>query len=112
MSEYVNISIIGILTTLEELLFAWFPEDDEYFAENITEESPQGSFLTPVKAKKDGTSLTDSDRQSPSQRNVWKHDILNDDSNDTEPEPRTQVKRLLTTSPIMNVMQNYPLVLK
>jgi hypothetical protein len=108
--------IIGILTTLDEWLFAWFPEDAEHFATNNNEEAPISSFLTPVKlAASSSSSSSDSPPgQAPSQQRKWSHDVLVDDDGPgaSELSPTAGAERRLMTSVVLNAYTDYDAMLQ
>jgi hypothetical protein len=55
--------VIGILTTLKEWRFAWFPEDNEHFCEDHSDFRASSTLFTP---QKESTSMQDEAKRSPS----------------------------------------------
>ena len=105
--------IIGILTTLDEWLFAWFPEDADHFAKDALEEASGASFATPVKPPPSSSSNSDSPPgKTPSQQREWKHDIRDDDSTEIGLQPTTAAERRLNTSTLLNAYNDYETVLQ
>lgn len=111
---YSSGPVIGILTSLEEWIFAWFCVDDKYFTgENPFMES-ENNYFTPVKPSK-------LDNGSPvgltlSQTSGWIHGLQNEDELQLdfadEFDLLDNFPRILSTTEVFNIFSDYHGVLQ
>jgi hypothetical protein len=102
--------VIGILTTLEEWRFCWFPNDNQHFTENNWATIQSQQYFTPSKAKATPGSPPGN---TPSQSEEWAHAIHEDE--DPEDEDLNQlpaIDRKLNATEVLNIYESYSLVLQ
>jgi hypothetical protein len=107
--------VIGILTTAEEWLVAWFPVDSDALAHV---DPPEASFTTPVKQKPSSTS-TETEGYSPpggthSQQRGTIHSIdeVMDVSHEEDDGVTKEMDRLLHMTRVMNIFKDSICVLQ
>lgn len=103
---YTSGPVIGILTSLKEWLIAWFVADNQHF----TDENPLLSCFTP-------TENSSPEGLTPSQTSGWKHGIENEDELESEFKEDEfdlleNIPRILSTTEVMNIFEDYTTVLK
>ena len=115
---YMSGPVIGILTTLEDWLFCWFPADAVHFQSELEVYIPTSSFLTPLKATAPADDSSSPPINTPSRINQWSHGVElpeddHGDSNDFElKEEQEAINRALHTSPVINAYAQYDLLLQ
>eukprot|EP01036_Dinobryon_divergens_P027180 gene27180-35907_t len=96
---YMSGPVIGILTTLEDLLFCWFlPADTAHFSSELEPYSATSTFLTPQKAS------------APTAEQITGRTVLSHLRMIVK--TLTKIKRALHTSPIINAYTQYDLLLQ
>lgn len=115
---YMSGPVIGILTTLEDWLFCWFPADTEHFSSELEPYTATSAFLTPQKASAAAAGASTSPpRDTPSRRNRWSHGVDRPED-DREEDPGEFVLtdevigRALHTSLVINAYNQYELLLQ
>lgn len=108
---YSSGPVIGILTSLEEWMFAWFSVDDKHFTDENPVTVSASNYFTPVKPPNPNNSsplgLT------PSQSSGWKHGLENEDEDfNDEFELLDNFPRVLSTTDVFNIFNDYQVVLK
>eukprot|EP01033_Poteriospumella_lacustris_P019060 gene19060-13754_t len=113
---YMSGPVIGILTTLKDWMFCWFPADTVHFSSELEPYTATSAFLTPQKASVSAGASTSPPRDTPSRRNCWSHgvELFDDNREDGEEFVLTEgaVMRLLHTSPVVNAHTHYDLLLQ
>ena len=113
---YMSGPVIGILTTLQDWMFCWFPADTEHFSSELEPYTATSTFLTPLKTSAPSGDSTSPPRDTPSRRNRWSHgiELLEDDREDPDEFVLTAevVERALHTSPVINAYAHYDLLLQ
>jgi hypothetical protein len=113
---YMSGPVIGILTTLEDWMFCWFPADAEHFSTELEPYTATCTFLTPQKASASAGASESPPRDTPSRRNRWSHgvELPEDDSEDPDEFVLAGevVERALHTSPVINAHTDYDLLLQ
>lgn len=111
---YMSGPVIGILTTLEEWMFCWFPVDDNSFAsENLACEFDNSAYFTPKKP--DQVDRTSPPGSTPSQTQCRKHGLKHEDelkSNTNEFVLERSFIRTLSTTKVFNIYKNYEITLQ
>jgi hypothetical protein len=114
---YVSGPVIGILTTLEDWLFCWFPADTAHFSTELQPYVATSTFLTPQKISAPAGASASPPRDTPSRRNRWSHGVeLPQDDDGEDPGEFVlkdeMVERALYTSPVINAYTHYDLLLQ
>lgn len=113
---YMSGPVVGILTTLVEWMFCWFPADEEFFKTTLEAHIPTSAFLTPQKAPASVDDSASPPRETPSRRNRWSHgiEVFEDTCDDLGEFTVTEepVERSLQTSPVINAYTDYDLLLR
>jgi len=113
---YMSGPVIGILTTLEDWLFCWFPADTAHFSSELEPYIATSAFLTPQKGPAPAGASTSPPRDTPSRRNHWSHgvELSEDDREDPDVFALTEevIERALHTSPVINAYSQYDLLLQ
>jgi len=113
---YMSGPVIGILTTLEDWLFCWFPADTAHFSSELEPYIATSAFLTPQKGPAPAGASTSPPRDTPSRRNHWSHgvELSEDDREDPDVFALTEevIERALHTSPVINAYTQYDLLLQ
>lgn len=114
---YMSGPVIGILTTLVDWLFCWFPADTAHFSSELKRYTPTSALLTPQKASAPVGDSTSPPRDTPSRTNRWSHSVelpAEDDHEDPDEFVLTEetIKRALHTSPAINAYTQYDLLLQ
>jgi len=113
---YMSGPVIGILTTLEDWLFCWFPADTAHFSTELEPYTATSAFLTQQKASAPAGASASPPRDTPSRRNRWSHgvELPEDDREDPDEFVLTGevVERALHTSPVINAYTHYNLLLQ
>lgn len=100
--------IIGILTTLEEWVFACFPNDAEHFATHSSS-TPHGSesFMTPIKNNQLNDDPDSPPGHTPSQQKEDYGHQINETTDVDEFAPGEEVTRKLIVSNVINTSTQY-----
>ena len=112
---YCSGPVIGIITTLEEWRFAWFPNDNQHFTEDNWESFQTEGFLTPPRANSAPGSPPGN---TPSQTGNWAHQIYDEDEDSEEEEEEEvsyelpEIARTLNVTGVLNICEKYGLVLQ
>eukprot|EP01036_Dinobryon_divergens_P032238 gene32238-41783_t len=113
---YVSGPVIGVLTTLEDWLFCWFPADTAHFSSELEPYTATSTFLTPQIASASAGDSTSPPRDTPSRKKHWSHgvELPEDDHEDPAEFLLTEetIKRALHTSPVINAYTQYDLLLQ
>ena len=113
---YMSGPVIGILTTLKDWLFCWFPADTDHFSTELEPYTVTSVFLTPQKASAPAGDSASPPRDTPSRRNCWSHgvELLEDDREDPDEFILADdlVERVLYTSRVINAYTDYDLLLE
>eukprot|EP01035_Chromulina_nebulosa_P023684 gene23684-30716_t len=72
---YMSGPVIGILTTLEDWLFCWFPADTAHFSSELEPYTATSTFLTPQIASASAGDSTSPPRDTPSRKKHWSHGV-------------------------------------
>ena len=119
---YCSGPVIGILTTLEEWVVAWFVADDKHFAavscqpsSSLVEETV---FLTPSKPTVD-SSHDSPPGNTPSQLSTNCHSVEDEEEEEEEEEEEGEciqlplyAERILSTTQVFNAMQDFEALLQ
>ena len=111
---YCSGPVIGILTTLEEWVFAWFAADHSHFT-TVSDESQAGksSFLTPAKAEGIPHYRYSPPGNTPSQRSGKIHTLEVAESEDEREEYlQSYDDRILHTTEVLNSQVEFHNVLR
>lgn len=115
---YMSGPVIGILTTLKDWVFCWFPADAAHFSSELVPYTPSSTFLTPQNASAPaaGDSTISPPRETPSRVNRWSHSVVPEDDREEDPDEfeltEETVKRALHTSPTINAYTQSDLLLQ
>lgn len=113
---YMSGPVIGILTTLVDWMFCWFPADTDHFcSDKLAASVSTSACLTPQKAASSAGKSPSPPRDTPSRTNRWSHGIeLREDNylEDAEFFLSESVERWLHTSPVINAYTDYALLLQ
>jgi hypothetical protein len=113
---YISGPVIGILTTLEDWMFCWFPADTAHFSTELEHYTATSALLTPQKASAPAGNSTSPPKDTPSRKNCWSHGfkLPEDDHEDPDEFLLTDevVERALHTSPVINAYTDYDLLLQ
>jgi hypothetical protein len=101
--------VIGILTTLEEWRFAWFPYDNQHFVEDNWASIQTENFFTPLKARSSSGSPPGN---TPSQSGKWAHSICDDDEDLEEENELPEIDRTLNVTRVLDIYENFESVLQ
>eukprot|EP00601_Ochromonadales_sp_CCMP2298_P024629 CAMPEP_0173282286 /NCGR_PEP_ID=MMETSP1143-20121109/6724_1 /TAXON_ID=483371 /ORGANISM="non described non described, Strain CCMP2298" /LENGTH=568 /DNA_ID=CAMNT_0014219817 /DNA_START=38 /DNA_END=1742 /DNA_ORIENTATION=- len=105
---YMSGPVIGILTTLEDWMFCWFPADTAHFSTEFEPYTATSAFRR--------RRLDEPSKDTPSRKNRWSHgvELPEDDCEDPDEFVWTGevVERALHTSPVINAYTDYDLLLQ
>lgn len=108
---YMSGPVIGILTTLEDWLFCWFPANTAHFISEFEDYA-----ATPHKASSTVGDSRNPLRDNPSIKNKWLHGVEppEDDREDPGEFELTEetIARALCTSPVINAHTQYDILLQ
>ena len=111
---YCSGPVLGILTSLEEWVFAWFEADNPHFASFSQQSKSLSSFLTPSKAVVGaGSSFRYSPLgNTPSQQSGKTHAVDVDDVDEKEESLRPYDDRTLSSTIVFNSQADFQAILQ